>query len=82
MSDDKPNGCDHLDFDASVGVTRRNHNGNLSFFAEVEVKCRACGKVFDFVGLPTGLSLVKPTVSLEGNVARLPIVPPKDQKPD
>ena len=65
--------CEHLDFEASVTVNRLEDVGR--FAADVHIECRECGRPFLFVGLPGGLALDHPTVSVGWTEAHLPIQP-------
>lgn len=65
--------CEHREFDAQVTVNRLEDVNR--FAADVHIRCRECNKPFQFVGLPGGLHLDHPTVSVDGTEARLPIVP-------
>ena len=71
--------CEHLDFEAHVAVNRiENMIGEwpfMQFAADVHIKCAECGKPFQFIGLPGGLAPNRPTRSVDGTEARLPIAP-------
>lgn len=71
--------CEHNEFEASVTVNRLEDVKR--FVADVHIKCRECGKPFQFLGLPGGLAPDRPTVSVDGTEARLPIVPEDEDKP-
>ena len=68
--------CEHNDFEASVTVNRLEDVKR--FAADVHIKCRECGKPFQFLGLPGGLAPDYPTTSVDGTEARLPITPLTD----
>lgn len=65
--------CEHKDFEAKVTVNRIEDKGQ--FAADVLITCLACKKPFRFLGLPGGVSLERPTVSIDATEARLPIAP-------
>jgi hypothetical protein len=65
--------CEHLNFAARVEVNRIEDKGQ--FAADVHIECVECHKPFRFLGLPGGVSLEKPTVSIDCTEARLPIAP-------
>lgn len=65
--------CEHEEFEATVEVNRLEDVGR--FAADVRIKCRQCGKPFQFLGLPGGLAPDRPTRSVDGTEARLPIAP-------
>ncbi|MFZ6774704.1 hypothetical protein ACO0LB_18540 [Undibacterium sp. SXout7W] len=69
--------CKHLNFSASVRVARVEDVGR--YIAEVRVKCIECDMPFQFQGMSPGMSSVKPTVSLDGLEANLPIYPEGQQ---
>lgn len=65
--------CEHPVFEANVQV---NIIEDIkAFAADVHIKCTKCGTQFIFLGLPGGLSINYPTVSLDGTEARMPIAP-------
>ncbi len=45
------------------------------FAADVTITCLECKKPFRFLGLPGGVSLSHPTISIDATEARLPIAP-------
>ena len=65
--------CEHTDFEALVTVNRLEDVEQ--FAADVHIQCRECGRPFRFLGLPGGISLEYPTISVDGTEARLPIAP-------
>ena len=70
--------CEHLEFEARVEVGRltEGEGGKVtSFSADVRITCTDCGKPFLFVGVPFGLSPNQPTVSVDGQELRCPIIP-------
>lgn len=65
--------CPHEQFTSCVSVNRLEDVGR--FAADVTIQCVQCGARFQFLGLPGGLSLERPTVSVDGLEARMPIAP-------
>ncbi len=65
--------CEHMNFVASVTVNRLEDV--KGFAADVHVQCADCNKPFVFIGLPGGLAPNRPTRSVDGTEARLPIAP-------
>lgn len=65
--------CEHHDFHARVAVNRIEDIH--AFAADVAIECAECGRKFIFLGLPAGVSIYIPTVSIDSTEARLPIAP-------
>ena len=65
--------CEHKEFEAEVTVNRIEDTGQ--FAADVHIKCIKCKKPFRFLGLPGGVSMSYPTISIDATEARLPIAP-------
>ncbi len=65
--------CPHMNFNANVAVARLEDSGR--FNAEVQICCCDCGRQFQFIGLPLGLNLNGPSMSVDGLEARLAIAP-------
>jgi hypothetical protein len=65
--------CEHKEFEARVEVNRLEDV--KQFAADVHITCLECKKPFRFLGLPGGLHPGRPTVSVDGTEARLPILP-------
>lgn len=65
--------CEHKEFEASVTVNRLEDI--KGFAADVCIVCRECRTPFRFLGLPGGLAPDRPTISVDGTEARLPIAP-------
>lgn len=65
--------CEHKRFQASVEVNRLEDKGK--FAADVQIHCIDCETRFRFLGLPGGLYLEHPAISVDGTEARLPIAP-------
>ena len=70
--------CPHEDFSAVVGVYRltKSEGGPVTcYVAEVTVKCAACDRPFQFLGLPPGYDTQGATVSVDGLCANLALAP-------
>lgn len=76
--------CEHLNFHATVGVCRltadTDPNKVVGFAADVKINCADCGLPFEFIGLPTGISMTnsKPMVSMDSKELRAPLKPSSD----
>lgn len=68
--------CAHEHFHAHVEVNRLDDTKR--FAADIHVTCADCGMPFRFLGLPGGLHPDKPTTSVDGTEARMPIAPVKE----
>lgn len=71
-------GCPHPAFTATVGVGRVTDDQTgrvVSYMAEVDVQCAVCGEPFTFQGVPPGFSTTHPTVRVDGQQLRVPILP-------
>ena len=78
MSGEREPACEHLAFEASVGVHRLTETDGgpvVGYRAEVVVSCAACGRPFAFGGCPVGYDVTRPTVSADRLTLRAPIVP-------
>lgn len=75
----KPPECDHPDFRADVAVHRLSDSGR--FNADVRIRCTACGTPFQFRGLRLGIDTDGARVSMDGQEARLAIVPNGKEPP-
>lgn len=70
--------CEHESFEANVNVARipSVEGGPIErWMADVTVKCVQCGTPFRFIGLPAGVDLNSPMVSIDGTEGRFPIHP-------
>lgn len=65
--------CKHEDFQANVIVNRLQDTS--SFSADIRINCRKCGLPFEFLGLKPGLDTQGACVSIDGQEARIAIVP-------
>jgi hypothetical protein len=70
--------CDHPDFAAKVDVQRILDSA--VWYADVSVKCSACGQQMAFHGFPMGLSPAEPMVDVTGTEARLPFRPYNEEE--
>ena len=65
--------CQHMEFECQADVIRIEDDG--TFKVNVRVGCVECGLPFSFPGLPFGLDVARPTVSVDGTELRAPITP-------
>ena len=66
--------CDHkVNHEGSCKVVYITDTGQ--FILEVRLECADCGHPFEFIGLPLGVNLSQPTMSIGGDEARLPVKP-------
>lgn len=65
--------CQHMEFESQTIVTRIEDTG--TFQVSVRIGCVECGLPFSFPGLPFGLGLNRPTVSVDGVELRTQITP-------
>ena len=72
--------CRHEMFKAECDVNRLQDSGR--FLMDVRVQCADCTERFVFVGLPMGVNLDAPMVSVSGHEARLPIRPASEALPE
>jgi hypothetical protein len=67
-------GCQHRkSHEAIVAVQCFEDTG--TFLAEIRIKCADCGLPFQFLNLPLGLHMGGSAMSVDGQEARLAIVP-------
>ena len=71
--------CPHPDMEYHVHTA--NLGDSIMKAVEIKAKCRHCGKDMRFIGLPTGVSFQRPTVSADGLVVRFPMLA-QDEEPD
>jgi hypothetical protein len=71
----QPADCSHQQFTAQVSVSRLEDIGR--FVADVAVWCLDCGLPFSFTGFPVGISIDRPTLSIDATEARLPLDVPR-----
>jgi hypothetical protein len=78
-------GCEHMNFRAMVKVGRLTASETddtvVWYDAEITIECIECGKPFEFVGLPCGMSPFEPLCSVDGTEARMPIKPQGEDMP-
>lgn len=70
--------CQHETWEAFVAVSNLadQHGSTLDRRAiDLRINCARCGVALQFVGMPAGLSVLWPTVSVDGLEARLNAVP-------
>lgn len=71
--------CEHHAFKtiARIGrlLAKEGDTAAVAFTAELRITCVDCGEPFQFIGLPAGSSPVAPSVSVDGEEARMPIAP-------
>lgn len=72
-------GCAHMNFHANVAVGRLQAGETdatiVGYTADIHIKCSDCGLPFEFAGLPMGSSPMQPMCSVDGQEARMPIMP-------
>lgn len=78
--------CPHLNFNCLADVNRIQKSETepdviVAYTVDVKIQCRDCGQPFEFLGLPNGMSFYQPTVSIDGQQARLPLVLPGTEPP-
>jgi hypothetical protein len=79
--------CKHEEFNANVAVHRIQKSDLepdeiVAYQADIKVECRQCGQPFEFFGLPMGMSFYQPTISIDGQVMRVPLIIPGTKPPD
>ncbi len=72
--------CSHENFAAECDVNRLEDSGR--FLMDVRVQCSDCNERFVFIGLPLGVNLEAPMMSVGGHEARLPIRPASEALPE
>jgi hypothetical protein len=73
-----PPTCTHANFSTFVGVNRisRVEGGPvLDYVADIEVRCADCGTEFAFLGISRGISIERPTVSIDATCLSMPMMP-------
>jgi hypothetical protein len=63
--------CEHEQLDFAINVTAFEDRPGRAL--DISGKCKACGAPIGFVGLPMGISMNRPTVSIDGHELRLPV---------
>ncbi len=69
------NDCKHRNFRSDVAVNRIIEGDSIVFNADIRIKCVDCGLPFEFTGIPWGVDVRSPHVSIDKMEARLPISP-------
>lgn len=66
--------CDHMEFEASVQVTRILRNGKFEgrLGLDVSAHCMECEAPVHFLGMQNGINPEWPTTSVDEREARLP----------
>lgn len=72
--------CEHLNFEVEADINRITDDDKSStqphrWMAEIRIRCAECKLPMRFIGLPAGLDLDSPCVSVNAEEARLPIAP-------
>ena len=69
--------CEHPDFAAVVAVHRLTDDAGkvTAYQAEIKIRCTACRKPFQFLGLEPGTDNQGARVSVDGLEARLALCP-------
>ena len=77
--------CIHENFHAQANISRCQRSDDdstiVAFYCDLTVFCSDCGKPFEFIGLPMGLSPGQPRCSVDGREARMPIKPVGEEMP-
>lgn len=76
--------CQHENFACEVDVARMpavEGGPAKRYMADVRVRCADCGQPFRFLGLPMGCDLSGASVSVNGQEARLAILPAGEPHP-
>ena len=73
--------CEHLDFEASVEVSRLlNKEGVVhAYCADIKVQCAECKLPFEFPGFAHGVSSHEARVSIDHQVLNVPLKPKGQQ---
>lgn len=75
--------CEHLNFNMIGKVGRLTRSDSdptvIAYCADIRVECRDCKQPFEFFGLPLGFSHYQPTVSIDNQELRVPLVIPGTQ---
>lgn len=80
-----PKECGHHNFrvEAEVGriLSDDGQEPPTHYHASIRLNCVDCGAAFEWQGVPNGLSPYQPTVSLDGQELRIPVMPPGEVVP-
>lgn len=69
--------CPHSDLDIHVNVVVMSDTNVRS--VEITARCKICEEPMRFIGVPMGISLARPTVSVDGEELRVPMVPASEE---
>ena len=72
--------CKHENFRVDANVARIEDVG--AFSVDLRIRCTDCDEPFEWVGLPNGYSPYSPTVSIDSQEMRAPIVPQGSKPPE
>ncbi len=68
--------CTHNNFFVQANIAKVTDTEEIeAIVAEITIKCEDCDTQFQFLELPLGLAYDRPTMSVDGLEARLPITP-------
>ncbi len=72
--------CQHLVFGSEcfvfkISESEQNPEKIIAYAADIKINCAECGEAMEFLGLPIGLSLNKPTTDEDCTILRVPIRP-------
>ena len=73
--------CQHINFQVGTQVTLIEDKPGVRML-DIKMRCADCGKPFEFVGPPVGVNYYRPTVSLDGQIMTVPIVPEGEKQPE
>ena len=77
--------CAHMNFDVHAKVARIEKDEIdrtiIAHHVDIRVKCHECGLPFEWVGLPNGFSHYRPTVSIDAQIIRAPLIPMGNPQP-
>jgi hypothetical protein len=84
--EDDRKACPHMNFDCNASVGRISKGGEdpdviVAYTADIIICCHDCGQPFEFLGLPFGMSFYRPTMSINGQRACLPLAIPGTEPP-
>lgn len=78
--------CPHMNFNSHANVGRISKSDGepdviVAYTVDFRITCRDCEQPFEFFGLPNGFSYYRPTVSIDGQEMRVPLVIPGTEPP-
>lgn len=74
--------CNHEHFESMVSVYRCNavEGGPITHYsAQIVIRCAQCKAVFEFQGLPVGISPYTPTIDIGATLLNAPLMPPGEK---